>query len=73
MYRKILDICGIIALVIIAATLILLTVAVYSNKLNTEMFWGSNPTVAVETTETASPPVSAANGDENGVGVKEKF
>jgi hypothetical protein len=65
MYRKILDICGIIALVIIAVALILLTVAVYSNKFNSIVFWGGNPPLTAETPESTSPPASAANDEEN--------
>ncbi len=66
MYRKILDISGVVALIVIAVTLILLTIAVYSNKFNYMMFWGSNSTATAETCETVSPPSNPANGEENG-------
>ena len=65
MYRKILDICGVVALIVIAVTLILLTVAVYSNKLNYIMLWGSNSIATAETHETVSPPSSPAKNEES--------
>ena len=66
MYRKILDISGVVALVVIAVALILLAIAVYSNKFNYIVFWGNNPTATTVTPETISSPSNPTNGEENG-------